>query len=225
MSEGWHPDPLRRYAQRYHDGSVWTSHVSNVGGVSLEDPLGVAPSAPGTGLPTYPSGVGHWVPEGGLQRANPFARFLAALIDGIVVLVPILLVLTVAVGEWYTYETDSAGMIDVETFAFHIPMALQIAITLASSAYSILFVGRFGRTPGKMAVGLTIVRADDAAPVSYGAAAIRHVASLIYAIPFAAVQTVLVIASAVLAFVGIGQTLHDYAARTRVVRTSSLPPR
>jgi hypothetical protein len=33
---GWHPDPSRRFAYRYFDGSRWTASVSN-GGVTLTD--------------------------------------------------------------------------------------------------------------------------------------------------------------------------------------------
>lgn len=38
MSSGWHPDPFGRHEVRYHDGTVWTSHVANSGAQSQDDP-------------------------------------------------------------------------------------------------------------------------------------------------------------------------------------------
>lgn len=45
---GWYPDPNRRFAQRYWDGSAWTSNVADAGGAQSQDPM----QAAGDGSPT-----------------------------------------------------------------------------------------------------------------------------------------------------------------------------
>jgi hypothetical protein len=78
-SEGWHPDPQRRFELRYHDGSTWTEHVAS-GGQHLVDPAGVgylSPSAVGsagglylgTGSPERPRLVGQNTVGAGLATA------------------------------------------------------------------------------------------------------------------------------------------------------------
>lgn len=36
VSEGWHPDPYKRFEQRYYDGSKWTEHVYQNGEMSTD---------------------------------------------------------------------------------------------------------------------------------------------------------------------------------------------
>jgi hypothetical protein len=40
--EGWHVDPMGRYAQRWWDGTQWSSHVSDAAGSNEVDPLGIS---------------------------------------------------------------------------------------------------------------------------------------------------------------------------------------
>lgn len=42
---GWLPDPTGRYARRYFDGAIWTDHVANTPGATLNDPY-TAPAPP-----------------------------------------------------------------------------------------------------------------------------------------------------------------------------------
>ncbi len=33
VGRGWHPDPIREHDLRFHDGEVWTDHVTHLGPV------------------------------------------------------------------------------------------------------------------------------------------------------------------------------------------------
>lgn len=208
MSEGWHEDPYGRYAQRYHDGSGWTSYVSNRANVTEEDPLGTEP-----GPPPYPSSA----PSAGTgdrgYLGGPLARIGGRLIDMLLVGVPSLLV---AVG---LFDLD----LDMETFdleTFELPIEVLVFSAIVLAAYETLMVGRFGRTVGKMAVGTEVVTTDHAAP-PYGVAAVRAVAyGLLYGIPY--LGFFLLIAALVMVFVDPRrQTPHDKIASTVVSRRRS----
>ena len=36
FSADWHPDPFRRHELRFHDGRIWTEHVSDRGVPSID---------------------------------------------------------------------------------------------------------------------------------------------------------------------------------------------
>lgn len=81
---------------------------------------------------------------------------------------------------------------------------------LLRAIYWIVFVGGCGQTPGKMILGLRVVRRDGR-PVRYGRAAWRWIGTGFAALPLG------------LGFVGMLVTrekrgLHDWLAGTRVVR-------
>jgi uncharacterized RDD family membrane protein YckC len=78
-------------------------------------------------------------------------------------------------------------------------------------AYETFFVGRFGATPGKMALSLKVVR-PTGAPVSYARAAGRYFAkSLSYVI--------LLIGYIMIGFDSEKRGLHDMICDTRVIKT------
>jgi hypothetical protein len=41
MPAGWHPDPYRRFEQRYWDGAVWTEHVATQGRSQVDPPTAI----------------------------------------------------------------------------------------------------------------------------------------------------------------------------------------
>ena len=45
LSQGWYPDPLGRFQQRYWDGDEWTARV-RTGDVQQMDPLGTSTAIP-----------------------------------------------------------------------------------------------------------------------------------------------------------------------------------
>lgn len=214
MSEGWHPDPLGRYAQRYHDGSGWTSHVSNVGGVTEQDPLGTAPSAPGM----TPYEMSDQAPELGSRGL----RLLARILDGLLINLPLVLI---ADAIW-NFTDD--WVIDVEAEIFEVPIPVEVAVlfVVVSTVYEIFFIGLWGRTIGKMICGLTVVRDDGVTMAGWSPAIIRALVLMLYSqtvVPELA--TLLLIVTVVMAFATPQrQTLHDKGAQTIVVRSSSLSP-
>lgn len=90
---------------------------------------------------------------------------------------------------------------------------LAILGALVRAIYWIVFVGGCGQTPGKMVLGLQVVRRDGRA-VRYGRAAWRWVGTGLAALPLG------------LGFLGLMVTrekrgLHDWLAGTRVVRAAA----
>lgn len=215
MSEGWHPDPLGRYAQRYHNGSTWTSHVSNVGGVTEEDPMGIAPSAPG--MPVAPP-VGAYDGDGSMENnlASRGMRLLAQILDGLILGVPLFLISDALWG----FTDDWVLDFEAEIVEVGIPIEVAVFWAVASAAYSIGMIGSIGRTLGKMVCGLTVVTEDGSELPGYGRATIRYGIYWLYGLPWVpALGTLLFIATVVMAFATpLRQTLHDKAARTVVVR-------
>ncbi len=100
-----------------------------------------------------------------------------------------------------------APSISDPTVGFLFSMTFSLLIGLA---YTVFFLGRFGATPGKMALGLKVVRAD-ASPISYMRAAGRHFAELVS-------YLILLIGYIMVAFDDEKRALHDRICDTRVVR-------
>lgn len=81
---------------------------------------------------------------------------------------------------------------------------------VATFAYYVYFHGRFGQTPGKMALRLRVVRSDGS-PISYGRAAGRFFAEILSGL-------ILAIGYIMAAFDEEKRTLHDRLCDTRVIR-------
>jgi hypothetical protein len=110
---GWYPDPSGQAAQRYHDGTNWTEHVSDAAGNRSTAPLQQAP----VGGPP-PAGVGGpppAAPYGGAPAAAPFGAaassgftptvgFIAAAVGAVLVL------LSVFALDFLTAEGDGADL-------------------------------------------------------------------------------------------------------------------
>lgn len=83
------------------------------------------------------------------------------------------------------------------------------------AAYFIVFVGGCGQTPGKMLLGIAVVR-DDGAPVGYGRALLRWIGYWLSALPLGL--------GLVPAFFTADRCgLHDWMSGTRVVRREVAP--
>jgi uncharacterized RDD family membrane protein YckC len=135
------------------------------------------------------------------QRAGFWRRFVAALIDGILLGV-VGFVLALILGDDVLIAITLGGA--------------EGPGLLLSAAYFTFFHGRNGQTPGNAALGLRVVDLRDGTggPLGYGRAAMRWLVS---------------IASALVIFVGYlwmlwddeKQTWHDKAAGSIVVREPS----
>ena len=169
-------------------------------------PIGAVPPMASPGQPTYQPmpGVAY-----GLPYAGFWIRFLAKMIDGLIIGVlvgiPIafFLVPRLASGSpaqlhsWLTYFTA---------------MPWQILEAALGLLYNALFLGRFGATPGKMALGLKVV-SPDGVPISYGRAFGRSAGEILSHI-------ICLIGYVIAAFDPQKRTLHDHIASTRVIRAS-----
>ena len=142
------------------------------------------------------------------QRRGPiyggfWIRFVAKLVDGLVLLAVNLIVGLVALlvaGDSAAAGEKAAGSMLLQTL-FH-------AIGLA---YTTFFLGRFGATPGKMACHLKVVF-PDGRPIGYARALGRQLAEYLSGM-------LLMLGYLMAAFDSEKRTLHDRICGTRVVRS------
>ena len=139
------------------------------------DPLSgyTSPPPPGaTGMPSY---APHGHPAGGpWQLAGWWSRVGAALIDGFVIgaIATILLVLLAAIGATGFIADDTAGVITLMVSLF----VGGLCALVAALIYAPLMMAKTnGKTLGRMAVGIRVVRANGR-PIDIGWAMLREVA-------------------------------------------------
>jgi len=121
-------------------------------------------------LPTAPAG-----PAPGLAWAGFWIRFVAALIDDVIIFI-LFFILGIVLGG-LTKTDSSTGQQTANS-------AMFLLFFLVPLAYIIGFWGARGQTPGMMAFNLRIVRAENGAPIDFGKAVIRYVGYIIASIPF-----------------------------------------
>jgi uncharacterized RDD family membrane protein YckC len=133
------------------------------------------------------------------------ARFIDGLIEGVVLGIPMFLIFFSAMGGLTPRAQPNASQMVAQVF-------MQLASLLFSVAYNTFFIGRFGATPGKMAVGVKVVT-PEGGPVSYmrafGRAWADRLSSLLcvfFAFPYL-----------MLVFDAQKRALHDHMCNTRVV--------
>ncbi|WP_367321247.1 RDD family protein [Streptomyces sp. HUAS ZL42] len=112
---------------------------------------------PGYGYPQQP-GYGGQPPY-----ANWGQRFLATLVDGLVILVPYILII---VGRRIPVLALIGGL-----------AVLGVAI------WMLIQEGRTGQTPGKKALGIRLVRESDGQPLGVGMAFVRRLAHFLDSLP------------------------------------------
>lgn len=144
----------------------------------------------------------------GMHYAGFWIRFLAKVIDGLIVGVvfgiPIAMlalrgVMSGGVNQsqpWMTY------------FSFGPWQFLSWAISIL---YNGFFIGKFGATPGKMALGLKVV-SPEGSDIGFGRSFGRAAAEIIS-------QLICYIGYIIAAFDSQKRALHDHIASTRVIRT------
>jgi uncharacterized RDD family membrane protein YckC len=157
------------------------------------------------------------IPAPFVQAAAPFSRaryagfwirFLARFIDGmilgmagLILRIPLLLMLGMGMGRGYSF-----GMTPALGAAMGVSLLVNV---LLGMAYEVYFVSTRGATPGKMALGLKIVRADGS-PVDAGLALGRYFAHWISGITLG-------IGYIMAAFDSQKRALHDRICETRVI--------
>jgi uncharacterized RDD family membrane protein YckC len=176
-------------------------------------------------------GLASWQPLGVVRGMAPAAaavagrhfggfwiRFVAKFIDGIILgvfslilFIPVLLMFGGAVS---TVGLGRRGFGDGAMFgpamvgAFGISRLVLLAV---STFYEVYFLSAHGATPGKMAMGLKVIRADGG-PISPMLALARHFAEWVSAIIF-------MIGYIMAAFDPEKRALHDRICETRVIHS------
>jgi uncharacterized RDD family membrane protein YckC len=130
------------------------------------------------------------------------AKFIDGLIGGIVVGIPTMLVMIWVGGGLVRNAPPGAGQILVQVL-------LQLFSLVFTVGYNTFFVGKYGATPGKMAVGVKVV-APDGAPIPFMRAFGRAWAD--YLSGFTCM-----IGYLIAAFDNEKRALHDHICSTRVV--------
>jgi uncharacterized RDD family membrane protein YckC len=165
--------------------------------------------------PAYTQRLRGTGPTAGRRFGGFWIRFLAILIDGIILTVVGLIIripLGLAIGGVglsLGRNPDPAQALAALPAIMGLAglfILIQLAVSLA---YEVYFLSTRGATPGKMVVGLKVTRADGS-PVSAGLAAGRYFARILSGM-------ILWIGFIMAAFDREKRALHDYICGTRVV--------
>ncbi len=158
---------------------------------NLFDPMAVPPS-----------------PDVGLRPAGLWIRYLAITVDHIVLMIPSLAIVVPRILSIWTAIV--AGDREAVLQALEGLGTLMVVVGfLIPMLYEVGFVGWRGQTPGKMLLGLKIIRADGG-EVDYIKSFIRWIGKMISGL-------LLGIGYIMAAFTENKRALHDYIAGTRVV--------
>ena len=145
-----------------------------------------------------------------LRPAGFWIRFVASFVDGLVLMAIMFLLITFKI---FAPEGILSGEGSLEDKAEALARALGsvgLLFNLIPLLYSVGFVGWRGQTPGKMLLGLKIIRVDGD-EVGYVRAFVRWIGMLISSFTF-------MIGFIIAAFTTHKRALHDYIAGTRVIR-------
>jgi len=131
-----------------------------------------------------------------VRYAGFWVRAIASLLDGLILGIPILMVLTLIFGDnWLHQEFSSMDVL------------YQVVLTAVTV---ILWVNWEGRTPGKKLLGIKVVQGNNYEPVSYSKAILRYLG---YFVSFLALG----IGFLMVAFRADKRGLHDLIAGTYVI--------
>ena len=140
----------------------------------------------------------------GIQYADIGERFVAKAIDGLVVVsIYFAFALLVVVASAFGWGSEDGASSFYKVFAF----SLRIVV---AAAYNIYFVGRFGATPGKMALKIKIIT-QTGENMSYRRATSRYFSEWLSSLTIGLGYLVAFIDEE-------RRTLHDRICDTRVVK-------
>jgi uncharacterized RDD family membrane protein YckC len=202
-------------------------------GLTPGDPLSPGPEAPRheSGLPGYrsppppgafggPAGPAPVIPATGRYAlAGWWSRVGAAIIDGIIIGVGALLIMALfgSVFSIGFFASDEAGVVAVIVGL----MLSFVAIAIVALLYAPLMMARTnGKTLGRMALGIRVVRANGQ-PMTFGFAMLREVAvkALLFGIASSITFGLASLADVLWPLWDEeNRALHDFVVNTRVVR-------
>ena len=176
--------------ERYWDGTQWSADTR-------------AAAAP----PPMAAATGDRVTPHGREIASAGARIGARLVDSVIIAVvsaPIIV---------------SNASIDGGQVVFDNAAIPWVAAAIGA-LYEILFTALRSATPGKMLLGIEIVRKEDGqTPLGWSTAALRWSPNALTYTPFSSLGTLVFIASLVLLFADrMRRTVFDFVGQTYVVR-------
>ena len=187
---GWyHAETDPPGTERYWDGSQWSADTRS------------AAAPPPTGM-----AAGDRVTPHGREIAGAGARIGARLLDSLIIaIVSAPIIVSGASFEGGQIVYDNA--------------AIPWVAAAIGALYEILFTALRSATPGKMILGIEIVRKDDGAtPLGYPTAALRWAPNLLGYV-YSSLGTLVFLASLVLLFADrMRRTVFDFVGQTYVVR-------
>lgn len=139
-----------------------------------------------------------------LAFASVGRRFAAVSLDGVLIWF-VFFIVGISVFAALGKSGLAASMVTLSTIAW------PVFSTVMSAGYMIFFTGKYGATPGKMALGIKVVRATGA-PMGYGLATGRYFATFVSSMTLG-------IGYLIAFFDEEKRTLHDRICATRVIRT------
>ncbi len=186
------------------DTLVWNE------GMPAWQPLGVVRGWPNAGAPAGAPPI-----AGSVRYAGFWIRFLARFIDGmilgvanLIIRIPLFAVLGLGMGFGRGFSRFGSGGFFAPAAIGLFGVSTLISIVLAA-AYEVYFVSTRGATPGKMALGLKIVRVDGS-PVPTDLALGRYFAQWLSG-------AILMIGYIMAGFDDEKRALHDRICQTRVI--------
>ncbi len=156
-------------------------------------------------------------PAGAAQYGGFWMRFVAYFIDSMIVGIPMGIVAMVLVGgSMFSLTRLGPNPQPEVAFAAMAPMFGAIAILSMGSmviycAYETFFLVKYGATPGKMAMGLKVIRPDGSG-LQVGRAIGRHFSKVVSGM-------ILYIGYIMIGFDAEKRGLHDMICDTRVIKT------
>lgn len=201
-------DELVRNGKVRGDTLVWRDGQANWQPYSQARPTGVQPTARpviATAPPPTPTPDTEVVYAAVAHHAGFWIRFVAKLIDWIIIRVISIPLFTLLGGSMLSPPPQlSLGWLLTPRPIDFIPLLVLVV-------FDGFFIGKFGATPGKMALGLRVVT-EHGTRVSLGRAFGRSSAEVLSFI-------ICLIGYIIAAFEGQKRGLHDHIAATRVIRT------
>lgn len=251
-SPGWYENPDNPEELRYFDGILWTANTTPLRKRPHQGPVAPQPTAPGqrpegwgpqphqqTGPSAPMPGPGHRQGQTSLPGQPVLAsyglRVLAYILDTLVVGV-----VSLMLGGWFLWkalepvfdkfdtamasgnvEQMSSAIADARLGYLAAFIGLQLVLFLG---YQVFCLIRWGATPGKLAVGISVRRLDRPGPLDVDTAIRRAgfqaVLQALGNLPFVSVfGTVFMVADLVWPIADDkNQALHDKVAKTIVIK-------
>jgi len=143
-------------------------------------------------------------------------RFVASLLDGIIMAVVVGIFSMLIFGSFMPRFVRSSNPTPDEALAMIGPMlgvigASMLLNVIVGCSYETFFIARLGATPGKMALGLKVVR-PGGGPITPGRAAGRYFSKMVSSMT-------LMIGYIIAGFDSEKRALHDMICDTRVIKT------